>query len=79
MEILSMRIAIDDIEMEIIGSFTEEDREEVVEILMYYDFYTMYIDNMAQRDEAREINRQKKLRLKELGIKSFTKIGLIER
>ena len=76
MEILSMRIAIDDIEMEIVGSFKEEDREEVINILMYYDFYTMYIENSTQRSEARAINYEKELRLQELGIKSFKKIGL---
>ena len=76
MEILSMRIAIDDIEMEIVGSFKEEDREEVITILMYYDFYTMYIENSTQRAEARSINYEKELRLQELGIESFKKIGL---
>ena len=74
-----MRVDIQDIEMELVGSFKEEDRDEVIDTLMYYDFYTMYIDNMAQRDEAREINRQKELKLKELGITSFEKIGLIEK
>ena len=78
MEILSMRIEVGGIEIEIVGSFKEEDREEVEEILMYYDFYTMWIDNLAQRNEARSINNKKEVRLEELGIKSFKKIGLID-